>query len=115
MAAGPRIPVVPAFDGYRALAVLGVVLFHVFEVCGVYAAMRRLRAGVLILGAPAAEHSTHSSSSAASSCSCPPSLATAISAASGSFAIRRAARLLPAYWLALAVALVLIAALGSTQ
>ena len=31
------IPIVAAFDGYRALAVIGVVLFHVFEVCGLLA------------------------------------------------------------------------------
>src|SRR3954467_2777469 len=32
---GQGLPVVPAFDGYRAWAILGIVLFHVFFVTGI--------------------------------------------------------------------------------
>ena len=47
---GHRIPVVPSFDGYRAYAILGVVLFHVFQVSGVYAAAGSSALGVLLWG-----------------------------------------------------------------
>ena len=39
LAARPRDPGRPVFDGYRASAIIGVVLFHIFQVSGVFAAL----------------------------------------------------------------------------
>lgn len=105
------IPIVAAFDGYRALAVLGVVLFHVFEVCGVLAVAGQSLGGIVIWGIlprsiiiffivsgfvmflpTAVRHGDFGRVSA--------------------FAIGRAARILPAYWLSLLVALLLLATLA---
>jgi hypothetical protein len=47
---GHRIPVVPSFDGYRAYAILGVVLFHIFQISGVFAAVGDSAIGVLFWG-----------------------------------------------------------------
>ena len=52
---GHRIPVVPSFDGYRAYAIIGVVLFHIFQVSGVFAAVGDSALGVLFWGDPAAQ------------------------------------------------------------
>ena len=104
----------PAFDGYRAWAILGVVLFHIFEVTGVFAAMGDSWAGILDWGL------------------LPRSL-DALFIVSGfviylptvvrdgdfgrvsSFAVRRAARLFPAYYVVLAIALLLLATVPSSQ
>ncbi len=105
------IPIVAAFDGYRALAVLGVVLFHIFEVCGVLVVAGQSFGGIVIWGIlprsiiiffvvsgfvmflpTAVRHGDFGRVSA--------------------FAIGRAARILPAYWLSLLVALLLLATLA---
>jgi peptidoglycan/LPS O-acetylase OafA/YrhL len=109
---GNRIPVLPSFDGYRAWAILGVVLFHVFQVTGVFAAAGDSALGVLLWGIL-------------------PRTLDVLFIVSGfviylptivkdgdfgrvsSFAIRRAARLFPAYYLVLALALVLLAAFSA--
>ncbi len=44
------IPVVGAFDGYRALAIFRIVLFHIFLFCGVLGAVGDSAAGVVIFG-----------------------------------------------------------------
>jgi peptidoglycan/LPS O-acetylase OafA/YrhL len=111
---GRGIPVVRAFDGYRALAVVAVVLFHVFEVCGVTHHAGDSAAGVLIWGLlPGGLYAFFIVSGFVMFL--PTVARDGDFGRVGAFAIRRAARLLPAYWLALAAALVLIAALGSAQ
>lgn len=106
LAAG--IPVVPAFDGYRAYAILGIVALHVLLGSGVLAPGERGWASVLVTGTLG-------------------QLVDVLFIVSGfvvflptaarggefgrvrAYALRRAARLVPAYWLALVVALALIA------
>ena len=66
------IPVVPLFDTYRAVAIFGVVLFHIFLVSGVFAALGDSVAGVAVVRRCSRTPSTSSSWSAASSCSCRP-------------------------------------------
>jgi acetyltransferase len=111
---GRGIPVVRAFDGYRALAVVAVVLFHVFEVSGVTRNAGDSFAGVVIWGLlPGAIYSFFIFSGFVLYL---PTVARGGDFGSvGTFALRRAARVIPAYWLALVVALVLIAALGSAR
>ena len=105
---GRGIPVVPAFDGYRAVSILGVVLFHVFQVSGVFASLGKSGWGVLCWGLL-------------------PRTLDALFIVSGfviylptvvrggdfgrvsAFAIRRAARLVPAYWICLGISLILLA------
>jgi peptidoglycan/LPS O-acetylase OafA/YrhL len=111
---GHRIPVIPAFDGYRAWAILGVVLFHVFQVAGSFAAAGDSALGVVLWGAL-------------------PRTLDLLFIVSGfviylptvvrdgdfgrvsSFAIRRAARLFPAYYVALLIAIVLLAAVPASD
>ena len=104
---GHRIPVVAAFDGYRGWAVLGVVLFHVFEISGAFKAMRGLRARRPLLGDPAAEHPGalhHQRLRDLPAHRGPRRRLRRLS----SFAIRRAARLIPAYYVVLLLAVVLL-------
>jgi peptidoglycan/LPS O-acetylase OafA/YrhL len=102
------IPIIPALDGYRGLAIIGVVLFHVLQVSRVFNAAGDSAFGVLLWGIL-------------------PRTLDALFMVSGfviylptvarggdfgrvsTFAIRRAARLVPAYWLSLAIALLLLA------
>jgi peptidoglycan/LPS O-acetylase OafA/YrhL len=109
--AASGIPIVGAFDGYRALAVLGVVLFHTFQVSGVFNVAGDSAAGIVLWGVL-------------------PRCLIAFFIVSGfvmflptvvrrgdfgrvsSFAIGRVARIVPAYWLSLVVALVLLATLS---
>jgi peptidoglycan/LPS O-acetylase OafA/YrhL len=106
------IPIVAAFDGYRALAVIGVVLFHVLQVSLVLYDAGDSLAGVLIWGVLPASLTVFFIVSGFVMF-----LPTAVRGDFGSvssFAIGRAARILPAYWLILAVAVVLLAAFGPT-
>jgi peptidoglycan/LPS O-acetylase OafA/YrhL len=105
--AASHIPVVAAFDGYRAYAILGVVMLHLLGQSGVLAAAGSNWFGQLILGTlgqsvdilfiisgfvvflpTVARHGEFGSVS--------------------SYAVRRAARLVPAYWAVLVIVLVLI-------
>jgi peptidoglycan/LPS O-acetylase OafA/YrhL len=101
------IPIVPAFDGYRALAVLGVVLFHIFEVCGITAVAGTSLGGILIWGLLPRSIIIFFIVSGFVMF-----LPTAVRGGDfgrvKSFAIGRAARILPAYWLSLLVALLLL-------
>ncbi|MBK8293955.1 MAG: acyltransferase [Solirubrobacterales bacterium] len=101
------VPVVPVFDGFRAFAILGVVMLHMFGASGVVAfgddgLLARLVWGTngrvvevlfvisgFVVFLPTVARSGDFGSLA-------------------SYAIRRAARLLPAYWLVIAICLVLI-------
>jgi peptidoglycan/LPS O-acetylase OafA/YrhL len=102
------IPIVAAFDGFRALAVIGVVLFHTFQVSGLFNSVGDSAVGVLLWGLL-------------------PRCLLAFFIISGfvlflptvmrggdfgpvsSFWIGRAARVVPAYWLTLVVAMLLVA------
>src|SRR3954467_13901012 len=106
--AAKGVPVVPAFDGYRAFAILGILVFHVITNAGVTQRAGGNYAGQLIWGTG-------------------PQLVDVLFVVSGfvvflptvaqrgnfggigGYAIRRGARLLPAYWLALAVMLLVMA------
>ena len=95
------IPIVAAFDGYRALAVLGVVLFHIFEVCGVLVVAGPSLGGILIWGILPRSIIIFFVVSGFVMF-----LPTAVRRGDfgrvSAFAIGRAARILPAYWLSLA-------------
>ena len=104
---GHRIPVVAAFDGYRGWAVLGVVLFHTLQVSGALVAMGGSKLGVLSWGIL-------------------PRTIQVLFIVSGfviylptvardgdfgslrSYAIRRTARLIPAYYVVLLIAVLLL-------
>lgn len=110
--AAAGIPVVPAFDGFRAYAILGVVMLHVLLSSGVVTdASPHWRLGLLqgtlgqgidvlfvisgfvVFLPTVARHGRFGSV--------------------GAYAIRRAARIVPAYWVMLGVVLVLIAVVSS--
>jgi acetyltransferase len=101
------IPVVPAWDGYRTIGTFGVALFHIFQVAGVYAAVGGSALGVVLWGA------------------LPSSIVIFFVVSGfvlylptvsrdgdfgdvGGFALRRAARVLPAYWVCIGIALLLL-------
>jgi peptidoglycan/LPS O-acetylase OafA/YrhL len=106
--AAEGVPVVPAFDGYRAFAILGIVIFHVLINSGVVPRAGGSLGGQLVWGFG-------------------PQLVDVLFIVSGfvvylptvaqkgrfgsvpAYAIRRGARLLPAYWLSLGVMLLIMA------
>jgi peptidoglycan/LPS O-acetylase OafA/YrhL len=106
--AATGIPVVAAFDGYRAYGILGIVLLHILGSVDVLAAVQHQPLGVLISGTlgqfidilfivsgfvvflPTVAHGGRFGNWRA-------------------YAIRRAARLVPAYWMVLVLMLVLLA------
>jgi peptidoglycan/LPS O-acetylase OafA/YrhL len=106
--AAEGVPVVPAFDGYRAFAILGIVIFHVLINSGVVGRAGDSLPGQLIWGSG-------------------PQLVDVLFIVSGfvvylptvaqrgrfgsvpAYAIRRGARLLPAYWLSLVIMLLIMA------
>lgn len=98
------IPIVPALDGFRAFAILGVVLFHLLGNSSLVTAdaSRHMIYGVLpslvemlfvisgfVVFLPTVARGGHLGSV-------------------GSFAIRRVARLMPAYWLSLVVVVAML-------
>src|SRR3954453_16225719 len=110
---GQGLPIVPAFDGYRAWAILGIVLFHVFFVTGIlltslhpawglftWAILPRgievlfIVSGFVVYLPTVARDGEFGGR--------------------GAYAIRRGARILPAYWLALVVALLLLAVVSDS-
>jgi peptidoglycan/LPS O-acetylase OafA/YrhL len=105
---GQGIPVVPAFDGYRALAILGVVLFHVFLVSGILVASHDSAAGLITWALlPRGIEVLFVVSGFV--VYLPTVARDGDFGRLGAYAIRRGARILPAYWLALVVALILLA------
>jgi peptidoglycan/LPS O-acetylase OafA/YrhL len=110
---GQGLPVVPAFDGYRAFAILGIVLFHVFFVTGIlltslhpawglftWAILPRGIEVLFIVSGFVVYLPTVARDGAFGRV--------------GAYAIRRGARILPAYWLALVVALLLLAVVSDS-
>src|SRR5436190_23275883 len=105
---GHQIPVVAAFDGYRGWAVLGVVLFHVFQVSGAFNAMGDGPLGVLAWGI--LPRSIQGLFVVSGFVIFLPTVARGGDFGRlSSFAIRRAARLFPAYYLVLGIFILLLA------
>lgn len=104
------IPVVPAFDGYRTLAVGGVVLFHVLQVCGVLVEAGDSAAGVIMWGVLPQGSLTMLFIVSGFVMFLPAAARAGDLGSVRVFAVRRAARLVPAYWLCLAASLALLAA-----
>ena len=107
------VPVVPAFDGYRAFAIMSIVLLHVITTAGVTARAGGSAGGQLIWGTlPQFVDILFVVSGFVVFL---PTVAAAGRFGSvGSYAIRRAARLLPAFWLSLVVLLIAIVAVGAS-
>ncbi len=106
------LPVVGVFDGFRALAIVGVVLFHVLQVSGVLGALGDSPGGALASGLP---HALTALFIVSGFVLFLPTVARDGRFGSvGAFAIRRAARLVPAYWIAMLVAILLLGLVPST-
>jgi len=110
---GQGLPVVPAFDGYRALAILGVVLFHVFFVSGVLTSSLD-SAGGLITWAILPRGIEMLFIVSGFVVFLPTVARDGDFGRIGAYAIRRGARILPAYWVALAVAILLLATVSDS-
>lgn len=106
------IPVIPVFDSYRAIAILGVVLFHIFQVSGVFSRLGDSTAGALSFAL--LSHTLDILFIVSGFVIYLPTVARSGEFGPvGNFAIRRGARLFPAYWLCLAIALLLLAGFGA--
>ena len=110
--AASGIPVVPAFDGYRTLAIAGVVIFHVLQASGALIAEGDSLAGLAIWGVLPAGSLITLFIVSGFVMFLPAAARGGDLGPVGAFAIRRAARLVPAYWVCLVVALILIATLA---
>ena len=110
---GHRIPVVPSFDGYRAYAIICVCLFHIFQFSGAFNATRDSAVGVLAWGIlPRSLDVLFIVSGFV--IYLPTVVRDGDFGPVSSFAIRRAARLVPAYYVTLLIALLLLAVVPST-
>lgn len=110
---GHQIPVVPTIDGYRAYATIGVVLFHVFQIAGVFALVGGSVLGHLYWGLlPRSLDALFIISGFV--IYLPTAARNGDFGSVRSFAIRRVARLIPAYYVALLIALLLLAAVSSS-
>jgi peptidoglycan/LPS O-acetylase OafA/YrhL len=108
------IPVIPVFDTYRAVAILGVVLFHIFQASGVFLALGDSAAAALSFAL--LSHTLDILFIVSGFVVYLPTVAKGGDFGSvRNFAIRRGARLIPAYWVCLAVALLLIVVFASTN
>ena len=102
------IPVVPAFDGFRAFAILGVVVLHLTILSGVVATEEQNLIARLVWGTFG--HAVEILFIVSGFVVFLPTVARGGEFGSLlSFAIRRGARLLPAYWMILLVSLLIIA------
>jgi acetyltransferase len=104
---GHRIPVVPSFDGYRAYAILFVVLFHIFQVSGAFNAAGDSFLGILFWGIlPRSLDVLFIVSGFV--IYLPTVVRDGDFGSLSAFAVRRAARLVPAYYMVLLIALLLL-------
>ncbi len=110
--AASGIPVVGAYDAYRTLAIAGVVLFHVIQVNGVLAEAGDSLAGVLMWGILPGGSLTTLFIVSGFVMFLPAAVRGGDLGSRKVFAVRRAARLVPAYWLSLVIALLLLVTLG---
>lgn len=110
---GHRIPVVPSFDGYRAYAILFVVLFHIFQVSGAFAAAGDSALGVLAWGIlPRSLDVLFIVSGFV--IYLPTVVRNGDFGPVSAFAVRRAARLVPAYYVTLLIAILLLVVVASS-
>ncbi len=107
--AASGIPVVAAFDGFRALAIGGVVLFHILQVCGALTADSDSALGVALWGILPGGSLTMLFIVSGFVMYLPAAARGGDLGSVKVFAIRRAARLVPAYYVSLIVALLLLA------
>jgi peptidoglycan/LPS O-acetylase OafA/YrhL len=106
------VPVVPAYDGYRAFAILAIVFLHVLANSGVVSSAGGGWGGQLIWGT--LPHLVDVLFIISGFVVFLPTVAQGGRFGSVSaYAIRRAARLLPAFWLSLVILLALIAILDA--
>jgi peptidoglycan/LPS O-acetylase OafA/YrhL len=110
---GHRIPVVPAFDGYRGWAVLAVVLFHVLQISGASLTVGDSPLGILTWGILPSSIQVFFIISGFV-IYLPTVARNGDFGRTSNFAIRRSARLFPAYYGVLLVALLLLAVLNTT-
>ncbi len=104
------VPVVPAYDGYRAFAILAIVLLHTLANSGVVQSAGGNWGGQLIWGS--LPHLVDVLFIISGFVVFLPTVAQGGRFGNvGAYAVRRAARLLPAFWLSLLILLVLIAVL----
>lgn len=104
---GAGIPVVPVFDGYRAFAILAVVMLHVTGIAGISEPGVENPISRMIWGTLG--HAVEILFVVSGFVVFLPTVARQGRFGSkGSFAIRRGARLLPAYWMILLVGLLVI-------
>jgi peptidoglycan/LPS O-acetylase OafA/YrhL len=104
---GHRIPVVPSFDGYRAYAIIFVVLFHIFQISGAFLALRNSPVVVPIWGIlPRSLDVLFIVSGFV--IYLPTVVRDGKFGSVSAFAIRRAARLVPAYYVTLLIAVLLL-------
>jgi peptidoglycan/LPS O-acetylase OafA/YrhL len=110
---GHRIPVVPSFDGYRAYAILFVCLFHIFQVSGAFNAAGDSLLGVLFWGIlPRSLDVLFIVSGFV--IYLPTVVRDGDFGRVSAFAIRRAARLVPAYYVTLLIAILLLLVVSSS-
>jgi peptidoglycan/LPS O-acetylase OafA/YrhL len=110
---GHRIPVVPSFDGYRAYAILCVCLFHIFQVSGAFQAAGDSALGVLFWGIlPRSLDVLFMVSGFV--IYLPTVVRDGDFGRVSAFAVRRAARLVPAYYVTLVIAILLLAVIGTS-
>jgi peptidoglycan/LPS O-acetylase OafA/YrhL len=102
-----NIPVVAAFDGYRAYAILGIVVFHLLSSSGVLAVAGSNWFAYLILGT-VGQFIDILFIISGFVVFLPTVARRGEFGNVSSYALRRAARLVPAYWAVLAILLVLI-------
>jgi len=101
------IPVVPSFDGYRAFAILGVVMIHVLLASGVSARAGDSALGQVIWGT--AGQAVDALFIISGFVVFLPTVVRGRFGDVSHYAIRRAARIAPAYWLIVAILLVAMA------
>ncbi len=103
----------PTIDGYRAFATIGVVLFHVFQVAGVFGLVGGAALGELYWGIlPRSLDALFIISGFV--IYLPTAARDGDFGPVGSFAIRRVARLVPAYYISLLIALLLLGVVSSS-
>jgi peptidoglycan/LPS O-acetylase OafA/YrhL/glycosyltransferase involved in cell wall biosynthesis len=105
------IPVVPSFDGYRAIAILLIVVYHVSLFSGLLYVAGDSWRGVVLAGALPGLPLTMLFIVSGFVLYLPTATRGGEFGNVADYALRRAARILPAYWVSLVVGIVLLAVL----
>jgi peptidoglycan/LPS O-acetylase OafA/YrhL len=104
------IPVVAVFDGFRALAIMSIVVFHVFQFSGLYGSLGDSFAGAMAWALPSGIIGLFIISGFV--VFMPTVASRGDFGGVGRYAIRRAARILPAYWAVLVIAILLLSSIS---